>query len=355
MFNLKYSLQDEVDEGGTPGPAPGETSETLADIDEKDRGDEVSDAVKAMPEDDEGDKPPKTAAELGADEIRKAEEKALGTTAADDETKSDDDKDEKPAAKAPSRVQVPKHRLDAVQAARRAAETRAANAEAALQELQALQNQAPPAATAPAPAAPVTALTEQIDALDKKIDDLTEDGKADEAREARRELRKLERQQVTESAQAEAQAVATESVQQTDLRAAIENIEDAIPALNPDAEGFDKELSNNVNELADAFEASGHAPAEALYKAIEFAIPASADEETEDGDVPADERVEKNIDTATRQPSKLSDASKTSLDSDKAGLRAGKVDVMEMSEKRFDEFVSDEEQEKIARGDFVGA
>lgn len=377
MFRLKYSLQDEADDDQTAGPAPGETTKKpgLDDIDETDRGDTVSADVAALPEDEEGDVPAKTAAELGAEEIAKAEKKAADDAAAaeladdpvaakkaaDDAVAAKKAADDaaaaaKPAAKTPGGKQIPKHRYDAAQVARRSADARAAAAEAKLEALQALQDQAPPAGTTTTPAAAPSPLDEQIEALDKKVDDLTEEGKADEAREARRELRALERQQISEEASASAQAVATESVEQGDLRTAIENIEDAIPALNPDnVDAFDKDLSDNVNELADAFEANGHSPAAALYKAIDFAIPASADEETDGAELPANERVEKNIDAATRQPSKLDDASKTSLNSGEAGLRAGKVDVMEMSEKRFEEFVSDEEQEKIARGDFVGA
>ena len=351
MF-IKYPLQDEADDDQKPaGAGPGEVETKDEAIDETDRGDTVSAEVAAMPEDEKVQ-----AEKTAADEIAKAEaaaeKKAKGGS---EDDKSTDKSADKPAAKAkaPSGLQVPKHRLDAVQSARRAAEARAAKAEAEIAELKALQNQAPPAATV-APAAPVTPLTEQINALDKKIDDLTEEGKADEAREVRRELRALERQEVTEAAQASAQAVANESVQQADIRVAIENVEDALPALNPDSDAYDEVLAASVNELADAFEAQGHAPAAALYKAIEYAVP-TTDEETTEEDPAADPQIEKNLAAAAKLPANLNDASKTSLDSDKAGLRTGKIDVMNMSEKAFDEFTLDEDQEKIARGDFLGA
>ena len=142
----------------------------------------------------------------------------------------------------------------------------------------------------------------------------------------------------------------------------LERIETDYPALNPDAEDFDQELTDDVVDKMNGYMQRERLPrSQALLKAVKYVMdrraPAVADEKPDDKPkgldrgAPQDRKqaaVAKNIDAANRQPAS---PKKAGADSDKHGQTAPTPDADDMT---YEEFSALPETTKAKmRGDFV--
>lgn len=192
-----------------------------------------------------------------------------------------------------------------------------------------------------------------IDELEDKYEEALLEGKKDEAKKLRVEIRDA-RERVADfksassSAAARAEAIATLRYDQALARA-----EADYPVLNPDdPENFDEDVINEVAALADALAKGGKLPRhEALNKAVKYVLGApKAKGKEKDADNSREAAARrKAADAAKRQPADTSAAGK---DADKGGKGDDQiVDVMKLSQDQFKKL--DDETLAKMRGDVL--
>lgn len=209
--------------------------------------------------------------------------------------------------------------------------------------------------------ATVVATNEKITAIETKVlakegeyNKALIDGEVEKATTLMREIRGMEREMGDLKGAMQAQAAETRAVEQVRYETAVERLEAAYPALNPDHESFDTAQVAEVMELQSAYKLTGMAPTAALQKAVKLimgadtaaqksaatvtprvtaeeaaaatAAAAAAAKRTEDA-------TKKAIDAANRTPAS---AAKIGVDSDKLGGPKLTSDaVMKMSQAQF--------------------
>lgn len=238
----------------------------------------------------------------------------------DDGTDTDDTDDTDTAAAdddTSKEGMIPRHRYQS-------ASQRARDAEAKVAELEAKM--------APAPAAP-----EEVD-YDAKLLDLDTrqakmlaDGEFENAAKLSQEARMIERAQMQVEFEERNTQSANATVEQVRLDRAIEDLNESFPVLDPDNDGYDQDLVDEVLTLQRAFVAAGKNPTQSLYDAVHYA--------RIEGDVPAKKPqsrktdVKKNIDAANKQPPELD---KAGFDSDTTGMKDKDPDITSLTEEEFD-------------------
>jgi len=264
-----------------------------------------------------------------------------------DEEKAEREAEEAKAAKK-ANIRVPKARLDEVTQKARARE---ADLKRQIDEL---QNKL----TGKEAKTEVDRFKAEIDSMQDKYEDLVQEGRKDEARAIRKKI-DAAREELAEYRLATASDRARAAAMD-DLRydAALANVEAKFPALNPDHEAFDEELSTEVVTLLEAFLAKGFTRAAALQKSVKYVMgpdhePTKEDEKDTTSTLRAKQQADarkKVADAASRTPP---NTNKVGENSDKHGERGnGKgIDVMRLSQAEFKKL--DEQTLSDLRGDTV--
>lgn len=194
--------------------------------------------------------------------------------------------------------------------------------------------------------ADITKLEEQVTAKEAEYNKALVEGEVDKATGLMRDIRKLEREMGDMKAEMRAQAATVQAVESVRYNTAVERLESAYPALNPDHEDFDKDAVADVMDLKETYQRRGATPTDALQRAVaKLMTPASAKQEAATSVTPrvdkaalaAAERKEsataKAVDAATKTPPSTA---AVGLDSDKRGAGAlDPKDVMKMSQDQF--------------------
>ena len=227
---------------------------------------------------------------------------------------------------------IPKGRFDeAVGKERAARET----AERKLAELQATLKQVDRNANA-------EKLESEIGGLEKQHSKLLLDGDHEKAAELMSQIRLKERTIAIQEATHLTASVKNEMREELRYDAAVESLEATYDALNPAHDDFDADLIDLVLGAQRTYiENERLTPSAALVKAAKTVMgklgartEAVSEKGLAAGKVAQDRKVaqvEKNIDTAKRQPASMKDSG---IDSDKAG-QVGNVDVTKLSREEF--------------------
>lgn len=227
---------------------------------------------------------------------------------------------------------IPKHRFDLRTRQLRQAEDELKQLRAENATLKIVPTQAPVAVD----------LSAQLSELDEKIFTARKDGDLDAERRLVAESRKVQQAHFDAQLSEARSQSSSEAVERVSIDGLINELEAAHPALDPGSESFSKEVTDELVELWEAYEARGYSKENALLKAAtvllrevapaekaEAAKPAGEAEEAELADPRRAADVRRNVKTVQKSPPDLDAAG--GLDSDKAGLR-NDVDPLKLSE-----------------------
>ena len=257
------------------------------------------------------------------------------------EEKAEREKQEAEEAKKRN-IRIPKSRFDEAQAKARARE------QALLEEIERLKSGQQATAAQKA----VSDMRSKIEELQDKYEDLILDGKKDEARKVRKQVDALREELVEYQTSVKSDAARRAAVEELSYNAQLAGFEAKYPALNPEHEDFDEDLTNEVATLLNAFVKSGIKRADALAKAVRYVLGPPPEQKVSDAaKALAEERAKKAREKAAEADKKQPPSSaKVGLDSDKAG-KGGElsIDVMRMSQEKFAKL--DEETKAKLRGD----
>ena len=257
------------------------------------------------------------------------------------EEKAEREKQEAEEAKKRN-IRIPKSRFDEAQAKARARE------QALLEEIERLKSGQQASATQKA----VSEMRSKIEELQDKYEDLILDGKKDEARKVRKQVDALREELVEYQTSVKSDAARKAAIDELTYNAQLASFEAKYPALNPEHEDFDEDLTNEVAMLLNAFVKSGIKRADALAKAVKYVLGAPPEQKVSDAArALAEERAKKAREKAAEADKKQPPSSaRVGLDSDKAG-KGGElgIDVMRMSQEKFAKL--DEETKAKLRGD----
>jgi hypothetical protein len=339
MAILRHVLREENKGDGSDNPkvvaGPGETLDSMPkepkDADKNpDKGDAVTEADKKA-----------------ADDAAKA---AADKDAGDKKGDKDGDKDD-------PKISVPKARMDAALVRAREAEARADAAE--LRAAEAERTPAPAKADDDDDDTLTIAQAEKrIEALDgeiaKAMKDEDDEGGAKAAALLReqRELSEGVRDAKLEDATVAQTAQTTESIQ---FDRVVTDLEDRIPILNEKHDDFDKDLTDEVVDLARALHKQGNrSQGDAMILAVDYMSTKLGIDGTDTlKEVKKKETdIEGNVDKAKKLPPDLN-ASKAGSSSDKGGISADSKRAMDMSDAEFEALSGNEEEMSRLRGDFV--
>jgi len=214
---------------------------------------------------------------------------------------------------------IPRHRYES-------AAQRARDAEAKLAAYEAAQ----------APASSEAAVEE--DSFDKQLMDIdakqaraNADGEFELAAKLAQEARILERQSIQQEMEARNAQTSSATVEQIRLDNAVDALNAAHPELDPDSDTFDQSIVDEVLMLQRSFVSNGANPTKALYDAVRYA---RVGDEPSAPVVPKRRTdVNRNIDTAKKQPPELA---KAGDDSNSSGKQESTPDVNQLTEEEFD-------------------
>jgi hypothetical protein len=207
----------------------------------------------------------------------------------------------------------------------------------------------------------LTKMEDKVLAMEKQYNKLLADGDVDKAADVMTQIRRAERDIVEAKADMKIQASVAQATEAARYNIALERVEDAYPALNPDSDEFNNELLMDVADMKALFQGRGMTPTEALQKAVKriMGAPQTRTQATatevaprvSEADVAAERKkgaVSKTADAVTRQPPSTANVG---MDSDKAGGGLTSKDVMKMSQEDFMKL--SEEQIARLRGDAI--
>ena len=238
------------------------------------------------------------------------------------ETEAKAESEAEPEQEQPKKPMVPKSRLDEVLAKQKALQKQ-------LDDLKA-QNEKPEDAP------------EEYEFAKKEVEyqNLLLDGEAEKAAALRQEIRKAERDQISYEMRQEMSQKVAHNQQATALQTAAADLEANFPVFDQNSESFNKEYTQEVVDLRDAFITQGYGAVDALSKAANFVIKSYDIAEpapslgTESKKPSTDEvakkraEVDRKIKAAEAQPPEL-----TGESSANKGEKA--MDVTTMSEEEF--------------------
>lgn len=211
----------------------------------------------------------------------------------------------------------------------------------------------------------LTKREDSVIALEKEYTKLLVDGEIEKAAAKMAEIRRLERSIAEAKSTFQIQAAEARAYERVQYDSTVERLETAYPALNPDHDDYDKDLTAEVVELRDGYIATGkYSRAEAIQKAAKTLLGAKtqrqeraveADVRVDKADVAkkmAEERAtaqrRKNADTANKQPASMA---QVGIDSDKMGGGLDAKAVMKMDQSQFSKL--DEATLSRLRGDTI--
>jgi hypothetical protein len=310
----------------------------------------AADASKADDADPDADETElKAAAKRGADAKKglRAQGEGDEKDVDPDDPDADEEAEKKPAPKKDSRVPLARHK-ELLQKERERRET--------LERQLAQYQQGEKVAEHNAK---LTEDETKLAALEKEYGQLLKDGKIDEATAKMTEVRRLERSIVQRDADMKLAAAESRAIETVRYNTALDRVESAYPALNPDHDDFDKDKSAEVIEVMQGLKAAGRTPTDALQRAVKYVMgaPATTDQKTAisvtpradkdavaeelEGDkdvkaIKAAERKEaatkKALDATGKQPPTTKGVG---LDSDKAGGPLNAKTVVKLSHEEF--------------------
>lgn len=199
--------------------------------------------------------------------------------------------------------------------------------------------------------AQVVASNEQIEAtetrlvaLETEYNQLLADGEIAKATAKMTEIRRTERTVSDQKSDIKAEAAEVRAVERVRYNTVVERLEAAFPALNPDADEFDKESMAEVLDLQKSFVNSGATPTDALQRAVKYVMGAETAKEKSatsvtpnvaKSDVVAmrkQEALARNIAAAKATPA---NTAKVGLNGDEAGGALTGERAMKMSQDDF--------------------
>lgn len=197
----------------------------------------------------------------------------------------------------------------------------------------------------------IETLRNRIDELDDKYEEMVADGKTADAKALRKEIRGLEDVYNRSIAVANSEAASRAAVEQMRYDTTLATLESQYPALNPDDEAFDETVADEVLEVMEGLRRAGSAKSDALRRAVKYVLgnPAAPVDDTEAKGLRENKReeaVKRGLEAKSKQPPSTDGLG---LDSDKAGSKDKKVDVLKLTQKQFAEL--DEAALSRLRGD----
>jgi chromosome segregation ATPase len=196
------------------------------------------------------------------------------------------------------------------------------------------------------------ALRTQREELSDSYEELLLDGKKDEAKKVRRQIRDIEDRLDEVKASRASQDAQQQALKSLRYDTALATVERQYAELNPDTDDYDEDVALEVHDLMKGMAASGLDPDVALKKAVRYVLGAPKEHNKEKADEVTKQRAkgerEKNADAMKKQPA---DTGKVGLDSDKAGKETLGVDVAKLTYNQFAKL--DEEMKAKLRGDTV--
>lgn len=260
-------------------------------------------------------------------------------------------------------IRIPKFRFDAVAARAKAAEERAAELEAKLQELQGLARQTPPSQQQPQEGkdlSPEQELEQKLADIDARMAQAIKDGEADIIPQLMAESRQAEKdfylQQMEQVAKTNDQQTAEQIQEAARLDLILTQLEEQFPIFDENSDQYDQDANDKVLEVQQAYIAAGRSPSDALVEAVNLVLPTLGYNDVQDPSArpteskPQDrsEDVKRNTRTARQQPPDLDSVGD---DSDKAGQTDTLPDPLQLTDSEWDALP--EETKKRLRGDFV--
>lgn len=195
-----------------------------------------------------------------------------------------------------------------------------------------------------------------ISTLEDQYDALLEDGKMKEAKEVRTKIRNLQDVYQRSLAVLSTESSTNRAIEQMRYDNALASLEQKHDVLNPDHEAFDETVVEEVMEVMHGLQRNGLSKPDALRRAVKYVVGTGKEKESAENKEAADalrkERVEaavkKGLEAQGKQPA---DTTKVGLDSDKAGSKDQKVDVLKLTQAQFAKL--DEETLSALRGDTI--
>jgi hypothetical protein len=190
----------------------------------------------------------------------------------------------------------------------------------------------------------LTKMEDRVLAMEKQYNKLLADGEIDKASELMSLIRRAEREIVESKADWKIQASVTQATETARYNIALERIEEAYPALNPDAEEYDAEILTDVADMKAMYQQRGMTPTQALQKAVKKILGQDTSRQeratevaprVSEKDIAAERKkaaVSKTTDALKRTPPSTRDVG---LDSDKAGGKLTPKDIMKMDQDEF--------------------
>lgn len=216
-----------------------------------DEAEEVVDEVEEVEE--EADAPEETVDEVEEDDESTAEVDEEADDEQNDPVENSDDAEPEPEPKK-KQPMVPKSRLDEVLAKQKALQ----------KQLEALQSEQQDPAEAPE--------AYDFDAKEEEYMNAILDGNAAKAKQLRKEMRQAEKDALEYQMAQKVQQTTSHDRNVTALQQAASEIEAAFPVFDQSSPDFNKEYTDEVVELRDAFMSKGRNAVESLTKAVEYVV-----------------------------------------------------------------------------------
>lgn len=231
-------------------PEEEETVDELQDDTEED-ADEAEEIVEEVEE--EADASEETVDEAEQDDESTAEVDEEADDEQNDPVENSDDAEPAPEPKK-KQPMVPKSRLDEVLAKQKALQ----------KQLEALQGEQQDPAEAPE--------AYDFDAKEEEYMNAILDGNAGKAKQLRKEMRQAEKDAIEYQMTQKVQQTTSHDRNVTALQQAASEIESAFPVFDQSSPDFNKEYTDEVVELRDAFMSKGRNAVESLTKAVEYVV-----------------------------------------------------------------------------------
>ena len=188
-------------------------------------------------------------------------------------------------------------------------------------------------------------LTSRQEELDAEIAEAVLEGDTKKYAQLRAEDRKINAEIIDLSVH----KGTTEAINRTKYDAALDEVERDFPALNPDSEAFNQDMTDEVLELKQSLELRGHTPETALRMAVDYVAP-----RYDTAPAPRGLRESAKPKRSTTTPKKRNQHVKQAQAPAAAGRKSvaeARPSVMEMSEDEIENL--DPKLERELRGDFL--
>ncbi len=197
-------------------------------------------------------------------------------------------------------------------------------------------------------------IEEELEDLNKQFNDALKDDDVDKQREINRQIQqKLVQQikQIKEAASIDPSDIRKQVIDSLSMNEMIDAVEAKFSVLNEDSKDFDPDLSDEILDMFDTLNGSGKydSSAMALARAVELIMgePVVGEESKEEkGSRSTKTNIDKNLETAKKQPPSVEKAK----NSEEGGLKDN-IEASKLSEEEFDALP--ESTKKRMRGDFV--